>query len=117
MKGEEELQLRPWIQQVQLKEQVDGLPAESKLRADKILQLRRLETDLKFEKEYGKAQYLEFYSDKKIEIYNEGGGNRYCRPDRSKATTAPWSYEQQQVAAFESERVRRALERMGELIR
>jgi len=56
---------------VQLKEQVDGLPAESKLRADKILQLRRLETDLKFEKEYGKAQYLEFYSDKKIEIYNE----------------------------------------------
>ena len=56
---------------VQLKEQVDGLPPESKLRADKILQLRRLETDLKFEKEYGKAQYLEFYSDKKIEIYNE----------------------------------------------
>ena len=56
---------------VQLKEQVDGLPAESKLRADKILQLRRLETDLKFEKEYGKAQYLDFYSDKKIEIYNE----------------------------------------------
>jgi len=36
---------------VQLKEQVDGLPPESKLRADKILQLRRLETDLKFEKE------------------------------------------------------------------
>ena len=56
---------------VQLKEQIDGLPPESKLRADKILQLRRLETDLKFEKEYGKAQYLEFYSDKKIEIYNE----------------------------------------------
>jgi len=56
---------------VQLKEQVDGLPPESKLRADKILQLRRLETDLKFEKEYGKAQYLDFYSDKKIEIYNE----------------------------------------------
>jgi len=56
---------------VQLKEQVDGLPHESKLRADKILQLRRLETDLKFEKEYGKAQYLDFYSDKKIEIYNE----------------------------------------------
>ena len=41
------------------------------LRADKILQLRRLETDLKFEKEYGKAQYLDFYSDRKIEIYNE----------------------------------------------
>ena len=56
---------------VQLKEQVEGLPPESKLRADKILQLRRLETDLKFEKEYGKAQYLDFYSDKKIEIYNE----------------------------------------------
>ena len=56
---------------VQLKEQVDGLPPESKLRADKILQLRRLETDLKFEKEYGKAQYLDFYSDRKIEIYNE----------------------------------------------
>src|SRR6185503_9471186 len=49
----------------------DGLPAESKLRADKMLQFRRLETDLKFEKEYGKAQYLDFYSDKKIEIYNE----------------------------------------------
>jgi Skp family chaperone for outer membrane proteins len=56
---------------VQLKEQVEGLPPESKLRADKILQMRRLETDLKFEKEYGKAQYLDFYSDKKIEIYNE----------------------------------------------
>jgi len=56
---------------VQLKEQVEGLPPESKLRAEKILQLRRLETDLKFEKEYGKAQYLDFYSDKKIEIYNE----------------------------------------------
>lgn len=56
---------------LQLKEQIDGLPAESKLRADKILQLRRLETDLKFEKEYGKAQYLDFYSDRKIEIYNE----------------------------------------------
>jgi Skp family chaperone for outer membrane proteins len=56
---------------VQLKDQVEGLPAESKLRADKILQMRRLETDLKFEKEYGKAQYLDFYSDKKIEIYSE----------------------------------------------
>lgn len=56
---------------VQLKEQIDGLPPESKLRADKMLQFRRLETDLKFEKEYGKAMYLDFYSDKKIEIYNE----------------------------------------------
>src|SRR5579859_214721 len=56
---------------VQLKEQIEGLPAESKLRADKILQMRRLEADLKFEKEYGKAQYLDFYSDRKIEIYNE----------------------------------------------
>jgi Skp family chaperone for outer membrane proteins len=56
---------------VQLKEQIDGLPPESKLRADKMLMFRRLETDLKFEKEYGKAQYLDFYSDKKIEIYNE----------------------------------------------
>jgi Skp family chaperone for outer membrane proteins len=56
---------------VQLKEQIEGLPAESKLRAEKILQMRRLETDLKFEKEYGKAQYLDFYSDRKIEIYNE----------------------------------------------
>ena len=55
----------------QLQDQISGLPRESKLRADKILQLRRLETDLKFEKEYGKAQYLDFYSDKKIEIYNE----------------------------------------------
>lgn len=56
---------------VQLKEQIEGLPAESKLRAEKILQMRRYETDLKFEKEYGKAQYLDFYSDRKIEIYNE----------------------------------------------
>ena len=48
---------------VQLKEQIDGLPPESKLRADKMLQFRRLETDLKVEKEYGKAQYLDFYSD------------------------------------------------------
>ena len=56
---------------VSLKDQIEGLPRESKLRADKILQMRRLETDLKFEKEYGKAQYLDFYSDKKIEIYNE----------------------------------------------
>jgi len=56
---------------VQLKEQIEGLPAEAKLRADKILLMRRLEADLKFEKEYGKAQYLDFYSDRKIEIYNE----------------------------------------------
>lgn len=56
---------------MQIKEQAEGLPVESKLRAEKILQLRRLEVDLKFEKEYGKAQYLDFYSEKKIEIYNE----------------------------------------------
>jgi len=56
---------------IQIKEQAEGLPPESKLRAEKILQLRRLEVDLKFEKEYGKAQYLDFYSEKKIEIYNE----------------------------------------------
>src|ERR1041384_2875845 len=56
---------------VGLQAQIQGPPRESKLRADKILQLRRLETDLKFETDYGKAQYLEFYSDKKIEIYNE----------------------------------------------
>jgi Skp family chaperone for outer membrane proteins len=55
----------------QLREQIAALPPESKLRAEKILQLRRLEVDLKFEKEYGKAQYLDFYSDKKMEIYNE----------------------------------------------
>jgi Skp family chaperone for outer membrane proteins len=54
-----------------LKEQIDGLPRESALRAEKILQIRRAEVDLKFEREYGKARYLDHYSDRKIEVYNE----------------------------------------------
>lgn len=54
-----------------LRDQIESLPRESPLRAEKILQLRRAETDLKFEKEYGRTKYLEYYSDRKIEIYNE----------------------------------------------
>jgi len=56
---------------LELKDQIESLPRESPLRADKILQARRAETDYKFEKEYGKTKYLEYYSDRKIEIYNE----------------------------------------------
>ncbi|HXX95122.1 MAG TPA: OmpH family outer membrane protein [Planctomycetota bacterium] len=56
---------------VELKEQIDSLPRESPLRAEKMLQYRRAETDRKFEQEYGRTKYLEYYSDKKIEIYNE----------------------------------------------
>lgn len=54
-----------------LRDQIESLPREAPLRAEKILQLRRAETDLKFEKEYGRTKYLEYYSDRKIEIYNE----------------------------------------------
>ena len=56
---------------VELREQIESLQRDSPLRAEKILQLRRAETDLKFEKEYGRAKYLDYYSDRKIEIYNE----------------------------------------------
>jgi Skp family chaperone for outer membrane proteins len=56
---------------VELKEQIDSLPRESPLRAEKMLLFRRAETDRKFEQEYGRTKYLEYYSDKKIEIYNE----------------------------------------------
>ncbi len=56
---------------VELREQIESLQRDSTLRAEKILQLRRAETDLKFEKEYGRARYLDYYSERKIEIYNE----------------------------------------------
>ena len=56
---------------VELKEQIDSLPREMTLRVEKMLLYRRMETDRKFEAEYGRSKYLEYYSDKKIEIYNE----------------------------------------------
>jgi Skp family chaperone for outer membrane proteins len=56
---------------VELRERYESLPRDSALRAEKILQLRRAEVDLKFEKEYGRARYLDYYSERKIEIYNE----------------------------------------------
>jgi Skp family chaperone for outer membrane proteins len=56
---------------VELKEQIDSLPREMTLRAEKMLLFRRMETDRKFEQEYGRTKYLEYYSDTKILIYNE----------------------------------------------
>ena len=72
-KSEEYLRKQQDIEKrmVELKEQIDSLPRESPLRGEKMLLLRRLETDRKFEQEYGRAKYLEFYSDRKMEIYNE----------------------------------------------
>jgi len=49
----------------------DATPQESSLRAEYLLQLRRLETDLKFEKEYGRAKVLDYSSDRHVEVYNE----------------------------------------------
>jgi Skp family chaperone for outer membrane proteins len=54
-----------------LQEQIKGLPPGSKLRQEKLAQFKRREADLKIERDLGKSIYLEFYSDKKIEIYNE----------------------------------------------
>ncbi len=54
-----------------LQEQIKGLPQGSKLRQEKIAQLKRLEANRKIEGDLGKTIYLDFYSDKKIEIYNE----------------------------------------------
>lgn len=54
-----------------LQEQIKGLPSGSKLRQEKIAQLKRLEANRKIEGDLGKTIYLDFYSDKKIEIYNE----------------------------------------------
>ncbi|MFN3486035.1 MAG: OmpH family outer membrane protein [Planctomycetota bacterium] len=56
---------------LELRDQVEALSRDSALRAQKLLDLRRLETDLKFEKEYGRAKYLDYYSDRKMEIYND----------------------------------------------
>jgi Skp family chaperone for outer membrane proteins len=56
---------------LEIQQKIQDIPRESALRGEKILQLRRLETDHKFEKEYGRAKYLDYYSDKKIEIYND----------------------------------------------
>ena len=54
-----------------LQEQIKGLPPGSKLRQEKIAHLKRQEANLKIERDLGKSIYLDFYSDKKIEIYNE----------------------------------------------
>ncbi len=54
-----------------LKDQLAALSREVPLWAEKVLHLRRLETELKFEREYGRAKYLEHYSDRKMEIYND----------------------------------------------
>ncbi len=54
-----------------LKERIEGLPPSSTLRADLTRDLQRAVTDRKFEAEYGRQRYLDFYNDKKVEIYNE----------------------------------------------
>jgi Skp family chaperone for outer membrane proteins len=54
-----------------LQEQIKGLPPGSKLRQEKLAQLKRREADIKIEQDLGKSLYLDFYGDKKIEIYNE----------------------------------------------
>jgi Skp family chaperone for outer membrane proteins len=55
---------------VTLKEQIEQLPRESALRAERLRDFKRAETDLKFEQEFGRAMYLDFYNDRKIEVYN-----------------------------------------------
>ena len=54
-----------------LKERIENLPPNSTLRADLSRDLQRAATDRKFEAEYGRSRYLDFYNDKKVEIYNE----------------------------------------------
>ena len=53
-----------------LKEEIKQLPRESSLRTEKIRDLKRAESDLKVEQELGRAQYLDFYNERKIEVYN-----------------------------------------------
>ena len=54
-----------------LDEEIKQLPRESSLRTEKIRDLKRAESDLKVERELGRAQYLDFYNDRKIEVYNK----------------------------------------------
>jgi Skp family chaperone for outer membrane proteins len=54
-----------------LKDRIENLPAASTLRADLSRDLQRAITDRKFEAEYGRLRYLDFYNDRKVEIYNE----------------------------------------------
>ncbi len=54
-----------------LSDQIGSMGRDVPLRAEKILETRRLETELKFQKEYGRSKYLDYYSDRKMEIYNE----------------------------------------------
>jgi Skp family chaperone for outer membrane proteins len=54
-----------------LEEQIKQLPRGSSLQVEKIRLFKIAETEAKLEKEFGRAQYLEFYNDKKIEVYNK----------------------------------------------
>jgi Skp family chaperone for outer membrane proteins len=54
-----------------LKDRTENLPPNSNLRAELTRDLQRAATDRKFEAEYGRLRYLDFYNDKKVEIYNE----------------------------------------------
>ena len=54
-----------------LKDRIENLPANSNLRAELSRDLQRSITDRKFEAEYGRLRYLDFYNDRKVEIYNE----------------------------------------------
>lgn len=54
-----------------LEEQIKQLPRGSSLQVEKLRLFKIAETEAKLEKEFGRAQYLEFYNDKKIEVYNK----------------------------------------------
>ena len=54
-----------------LEEQIEQLPRGSSLQVEKLRLYKLAETEAKLEKEFGRAQYLEFYNDKKIEVYNK----------------------------------------------
>lgn len=54
-----------------LEEQIEQLPRGSSLQVEKLRLYKMAETEAKLEKEFGRAQYLEFYNDKKIEVYNK----------------------------------------------
>jgi Skp family chaperone for outer membrane proteins len=54
-----------------LEEQIKQLPRGSSLQVEKLRLFKMAETEAKLEKEFGRAQYLEFYNDRKIEVYNK----------------------------------------------
>ena len=56
----------------ELKEQLDALPENAHaLREDKEKKLAFIITEIKYEEEAGKKKYLDYYKQRKVEIYNK----------------------------------------------